>query len=154
MSTQELLSEWNAISNFSAMFDKHCLIFDAELKSLHEASKRVYDILHNAYMRFERHRSLECSKSTLQYWEMKDLDSRFPQIFHCFKFGDVSISITKYKDNYTVCILGYKPDNDILSHHVAWTDFYGLFPKLEDAFDLFATVVHNFLDYEVQNGLF
>lgn len=152
--TEELLKDWNAISNFSGMFDKHCLIFDAELKSLHEACKRVYDIVHNAYMRFERHRALECSKSTLQYWELKDLDTRFPQVSHSFRFSDVSVTITKYQDDYTVCILGFKPDDNVLIHNIAWTDFYGRFEKLEDAFDLFSYVVHSYLDHEVQHGLF
>lgn len=151
---KELLDDWSSLTNFSGMFEKGTLIFDGELRSLHEAAKRMYDIIDQSYQRFCRHRALEVNPSLIKYWEMKELSSKYPQISHTFRWKGTEISLARFKDDFTVVVIGWDPPTDVSVTHIPFSDCYGRFEKLEDAFDTFSYCVHTFLDLEVQNGLF
>lgn len=154
LSVREKVNDYRDVSNFSQLFEKHCLIFDSELKSLHSACKRMYDILDASYQRYCRHRSLEVNPSVAQYYEFKDLCGKYPQLCYNFAFNDVRISITHFKKDYTVSIVGYDVPERYSFCKIPWSNFYGRFEKIEDCFDLFKSIVIDCLDEVINNVLF
>lgn len=120
------------------------LISDSELNMCFSNIKNIYEIFKDAKKRFERRDSLNVSRSAVEYMQLKKDCHSYPYVLYDFVSHNVRICLTQYKKKYSVCCIGFTPQNYERLPYVG-KNLYGSFDLLSDASQAFLDFVRDYL---------
>ena len=143
------------MSNSDIEHASDCIFYDTEIKELRKKFKESYEILKAIEKRCDRRQTVQISKSLFDYVERSKTFRAVPQSFFCFISRDVKICIYRYRQYYSVLVVGfdYNDLDKCFNDYIGVGKLYGNFKSVDECVPLYYKIVayylHNVVKFDM-----